>query len=360
MLDIGDLGRINPNNAEDFLKFISYNRDMFLHRVTAQLGSFVENGFLKTLFDKSSQAMDKAQLLVKMFGKSLYALSRSWDNFATCAYTLYGDMDEDTELECPSINNDLFTSTSSSNTKTTPNPKKDKQKARVTVDKQVKNQSTMANPDVQTSAKKPYKELKWYQHSIPTLMKKHKPKAKNTLNKKSGITGNVLDSNKSKKKDAQILLHVIKKFLMLNFANSEKDRETIANLYMQGFLNITIPSPADVFWNCFRDSYNANPNGIDGKIRILSIIGENFIYKDMIDELEVSPNSINAARKFSRINGPEYKENINMSSYKVDAKTQLYLKDQKNALWEKFSAIYPDGMKCTSFIAHLQNSQFKY
>ena len=56
---------------------------------------------------------------------------------------------------------------------------------------------------------------------------------------------------------------------------------------MGGFLNITIPSPADVFWNCFRDSYNANPNGIDGKIRILSIIGESFIYKDMIDELKV-------------------------------------------------------------------------
>ena len=56
---------------------------------------------------------------------------------------------------------------------------------------------------------------------------------------------------------------------------------------MGGFLNITIPSPADVFWNCFRDSYNANPNGIDGKIRILSIIGESFIYKNMIDELEV-------------------------------------------------------------------------
>ena len=56
---------------------------------------------------------------------------------------------------------------------------------------------------------------------------------------------------------------------------------------MGGFLNIIIPSPADVFWNCFRDSYNANPNGIDGKIRILSIIGESFIYRDMIDELEV-------------------------------------------------------------------------
>ena len=57
------------------------------------------------------------------------------------------------------------------------------------------------------------------------------------------------------------------------------------------------------------------------------------------------------------------KANVNMSSYKVDAKTQLpvlYLKDQKSALWEKFSATYPDGMKRTSFMTRLQNSRFKY
>ena len=96
------------------------------------------------------------------------------------------------------------------------------------------------------------------------------------------------------------------------------------------------------------------------------------------------------ARKYSRINGPgrpalekpvitrskmsEVKEkefqlffadkaNVNMSSYKVDAKTQLsvlYLKDQKSALWKKFSATYPDGMKRTSFMARMQNSRFKY
>ncbi|PKB98317.1 hypothetical protein RhiirA5_431578 [Rhizophagus irregularis] len=71
---------------------------MFLHGVIAQLSSFVENGFLKTLFDKSPQAMDKAQLLVETFGE--------W-------------------------------------------PGKD--------DKQVKNQSITANPGVQTSAKKPRK-----------------------------------------------------------------------------------------------------------------------------------------------------------------------------------------------------------
>ncbi|GES77637.1 hypothetical protein GLOIN_2v1880126 [Rhizophagus clarus] len=47
------------------------------------------------------------------------------------------------------------------------------------------------------------------------------------------------------------------------------------------------------------------------------------------------------------------KTNVNMSSYKIDAKTQLpvlYLKDQKSTLWEKFSATYPNGMKYTSFI----------
>ncbi|PKY61523.1 hypothetical protein RhiirA4_522631, partial [Rhizophagus irregularis] len=137
----------NPNNAEDFLKFISYNGDMFLHGVIAQLSSFVENGFLKTLFDKSLQAMDKAQLLVETFGEcanpnnftlqakatniqpttlslifsiALLASSRAWDNFSTRAYTLYGDMGDDTESECPSADDELFTSTSSSNTKKTP------------------------------------------------------------------------------------------------------------------------------------------------------------------------------------------------------------------------------------------------
>ncbi|PKC56870.1 hypothetical protein RhiirA1_499763 [Rhizophagus irregularis] len=60
MLNIGDLVR-NPNNAEDFLKFISYNGYQYLHEVTAELGSFVENGFLKTLFDKSPQHKLKAQ-----------------------------------------------------------------------------------------------------------------------------------------------------------------------------------------------------------------------------------------------------------------------------------------------------------
>ncbi|PKY31806.1 hypothetical protein RhiirB3_393586 [Rhizophagus irregularis] len=104
-----------------------------LQNLPMPLGQFVENGFLKTLFDKNpQQLMDKAQLLVDMFGESanpnnftlqvaatniqpsnfslifsiaLYASSRSWDYFATRAYTRFGDMG-DSESECPSANDD--------------------------------------------------------------------------------------------------------------------------------------------------------------------------------------------------------------------------------------------------------------
>ncbi|PKY62909.1 hypothetical protein RhiirA4_490313 [Rhizophagus irregularis] len=123
MSNMGDLSRINPNNTKDFLAFISYNEAVYLQEVTTLLSSFVENGFLKNLFDKGPQAMDKAQLLVDTFGESanpnnfteqaktaniqpttlsllftiaVYVSSRSWDSFAARAYCLYGDMGDDT------------------------------------------------------------------------------------------------------------------------------------------------------------------------------------------------------------------------------------------------------------------------
>src|SRR5256885_15057156 len=40
------------------------------------------------------------------------------------------------------------------------------------------------------------------------------------------------------------------------------------------------------------------------------------------------------------------KANVSMSSYKVDSKTNLpilYLQDDKQALWKKFSETYPNG-----------------
>ena len=57
------------------------------------------------------------------------------------------------------------------------------------------------------------------------------------------------------------------------------------------------------------------------------------------------------------------RENVAMSSYKVDPKMNLpilYLKDQKESLWQKFSETHPDGMKRTSFMARLANGPFRY
>ena len=52
-----------------------------------------------------------------------------------------------------------------------------------------------------------------------------------------------------------------------------------------------------------------------------------------------------------------------MSSYHVNPKTNLpllYLQDNKEALWQKFEAIYPDGIKRTSFMAHLASGHYVY
>ncbi|CAB4438535.1 unnamed protein product [Rhizophagus irregularis] len=180
------------------------------------------------------------------------------------------------------------------------------------------------------------------------------------------------------------------------------DIETISNLFSNGFLNTTLNSTirndefenckdtANVFWYSLCKSLDANPNGSSEKIRILSIVAENFTYEELMKNLQVSPKTVHAAREHHHKNGPgckaldkpiivrkrmaEVKErefelffankaNVNMSSYHINKKTQLpvlYLKDQKSALWERFSAIYPDGMKRTSFMARLQNGRFKY
>ncbi|CAB4404645.1 unnamed protein product [Rhizophagus irregularis] len=66
------------------------------------------------------------------------------------------------------------------------------------------------------------KELKWCQHSIPTLKKKHKPKTKNTPNKKSGNTGHNSVSNQSIKKDKKFLTKLAKDDNQLKNSNTQK------------------------------------------------------------------------------------------------------------------------------------------
>ncbi|GBC09186.1 hypothetical protein RclHR1_08680003 [Rhizophagus clarus] len=111
-----------------------------------------------------------------------------------------------------------------------------------------------------------------------------------------------------------------------NAPDPEKDCETIAKLYAEGLLN--------------------------GKTCILSIIAEKFTYKEIIEQLEISPNSVSIVRKHSRINGP--------GCPALEKPIIVRSKICKNALWEKFSATYPNGMKCTSFMFRLQNSRYKY
>ncbi|UZO23826.1 uncharacterized protein OCT59_016156 [Rhizophagus irregularis] len=57
------------------------------------------------------------------------------------------------------------------------------------------------------------------------------------------------------------------------------------------------------------------------------------------------------------------KDIVNMSSYRTHLKSGLpimYLQDHKQALWEKFSEEYPNGMRHTAFMTRLQGSRFVY
>ena len=107
--------------------------------------------------------------------------------------------------------------------------------------------------------------------------------------------------------------------------------------------------------------------------------------------LQVSPTTINAAKKYATLNGPgcqqinkpvvirnppftkeiedqfeaffSDKANVSMSSYKVDPRTNrpiLYLLDQKESLWKRYSEIYPNGMKRTTFMARIEDGPYRY
>ncbi|RIA94137.1 hypothetical protein C1645_818517 [Glomus cerebriforme] len=90
-----------------------------------------------------------------------------------------------------------------------------------------------------------------------------------------------------------------------------------------------------------------NKRDLDSKQRILSVIANDFGCQEIKEKLKISNDLINAAKKYLRTNGFD-KDNVFMSSYKVYAKINLpilYLKDNKEALWKKFEATYPDEIK---------------
>jgi len=67
----------------------------------------------------------------------------------------------------------------------------------------------------------------------------------------------------------------------------EADKETLENLYKMGLLNHNHDNLENKFWTCFSTSLNANPKGIDGKQRVLSIIVEEYSYNELYDKLKV-------------------------------------------------------------------------
>ncbi|CAB4404638.1 unnamed protein product [Rhizophagus irregularis] len=220
-----DKSRIQNEAAVDF---VSNFNDIFFETISHHLGSFVTDSFLKDLFNKnSSKAVNKAQLLIEKFGETanpanftlqaqstniqpttlslifsiaLYVSSRSWDNFATQFFFEFSDMGHfnseneldfisDTENEDePDLGEQSVLQTPNSVVDTPPvlpdvemtpvdhtvipenSQKKDKQKARVTVDKQVKNQSTTAKPDAKTPAKNSQKEKKLSEPEITQIL----------------------------------------------------------------------------------------------------------------------------------------------------------------------------------------------
>ena len=208
-----DKSRISNKEAVDF---VSKFNEIYFRSISHHLGSFVQDGFLKELFEKNPSApVDKAQLLIRKFGDAanpanftaqaqatniqpttlslifsiaFYAASRSWDNFNTQFLTEFGDLytmtDEDVddmfdessvdeqdvdddlgllseddllkrglhmppppkpEIVTPPILPDIVMTPVDQTVTPETSRKKDKQKARVTDDKQVKNQSTTAN-----------------------------------------------------------------------------------------------------------------------------------------------------------------------------------------------------------------------
>ncbi|GBC52457.2 hypothetical protein GLOIN_2v1839589 [Rhizophagus irregularis DAOM 181602=DAOM 197198] len=147
------------------------------------------------------------------------------------------------------------------------------------------------------------------------------------------------------------------------------DRENLAKLFESGMLlvieNKSFSQPdneSETFWKSLQKALETNKRGIDGNVRILSIIAENFTYKKLKEKFKIGSDIINSAQKHARLNGPGAPSLIKPKRI-VDKNGSpiLYMRDQKIKLWKKFEETFPNGMKKTSFMGRLANcSNIKY
>ena len=73
------------------------------------------------------------------------------------------------------------------------------------------------------------------------------------------------------------------------------DRDNLAKLFESGVLLVTEKkSQPDIesekLWKSLQKALEVNKRGVDGKVRILSIIAENFTYKKLKEKFEVKSN----------------------------------------------------------------------
>uniref|UniRef100_U9TU29 Uncharacterized protein n=1 Tax=Rhizophagus irregularis (strain DAOM 181602 / DAOM 197198 / MUCL 43194) TaxID=747089 RepID=U9TU29_RHIID len=102
-------------------------------------------------------------------------------------------------------------------------------------------------------------------------------------------------------------------------------------------------SESEKIWESLQKALEANKRGVDGKVRILSIIAENFTYKKLNEKF----GSKYSYAKFLPVD--------------KNGSPILYMRDQKIKLWKKFEETFPNGMKKTSFLGRLANcNNIKY
>ena len=96
-------------------------------------------------------------------------------------------------------------------------------------------------------------------------------------------------------------------------------------LVEKNFSQLDSESESEIFWKSLQEALKANKKGVDGKIRILSIIADNFTYRKLKEKLGVSyklyfidlynkfykkkilqvgSDIINSARKHAKLYGP--------------------------------------------------------
>ncbi|CAG8842061.1 44993_t:CDS:2, partial [Gigaspora margarita] len=85
-----------------------------------------------------------------------------------------------------------------------------------------------------------------------------------------------------------------------------KEKNLFDLLYQTRFLcsiSSIIPNSTEIFWDYFKQSLDNNKRGLNGKQRILLIIAHYFPYQILRQKLQISPNTINTAKMYARING---------------------------------------------------------